>query len=54
MKFSMRSTTHDVISLLKLSKICLVEAACAAVLFADELISLGGVVLWGEDLSSGG
>lgn len=51
MKLSMRNTTHAVISLLKLSKICLVDAACAAlVLF--EALSLDGVCC-GEDRSSG-
>lgn len=54
-KFSMRSTTHDVINLLKLSRICLVAAACAKLLwFIFELLSLAGMlVACGEVRSNG-
>lgn len=54
-KFSMRSTTHEVINLLKLSRICLVEAACAKLLWLTfELLSLVGMVLVCGDVRSNG
>lgn len=53
-KFSIRSTTHAVINLLKLSKICFVEAACAALgLFIFVKLSLD-VICCGDDRSNGG
>lgn len=56
-KFSMRSTTQDVINLDKLSKICFVDAAWAALLLLIfELVSLFGSVAacCGDERSSGG